>query len=277
MSTNGPYGTKAAETVSVVIPTFDRAFMLERAVLSCLAQTNPVHEVLVCDDGSTDDSHARMAALGDPRVKWLPGPHVGRPAVPRNRGVEAATGKWIAFLDSDDAWLPEKLALQMEHMSLVGTDASCTNAVRIRPTGESLGVYFTDASTTFGLKELLPVNRVICSSVLVKRSRLLQAGGFPEAPELKALEDYALWLRLCALTSFAYCAEPLVLYNDAPAASLRSGSMSVAAQRDAVLSDLRKANAYAVFPRAQRCAITRQLRRARCGSGRPITHWLFLR
>ena len=277
VSSTAPYGTRTEATVSVVIPTFDRAALLERAVLSCLSQTCPVHEVLVCDDGSTDDSQTRMAALGDPRIKWLPGPHAGRPAVPRNRGVKAATGEWLAFLDSDDEWEPEKLAFQMKRITQAGTLASCTNAERIMPTGTSAGLYFNDASPSWGLKELLKVNRVICSSAVVKRDLVIKAGGFPEAPELKALEDYALWLRIAAQAKFAYCAVPLVRYADAPESSVRSGSVDVNSQRDVILSGLLEWDDHLVYKTDQRREIVRHLRRARRYAGRPIWDWLFLR
>ena len=263
--------------MSVVIPTFNRAGLLERAVRSCLAQKFPVSEVLVCDDGSTDDSQARMAALGDARVRWLPGPHAGRPAVPRNRGIAAATGEWLAFLDSDDAWTPDKLTVQMEHMARAGAQPSCTNALRIAPTGDPAGPYFQEASASLGSKDLLQVNRVICSSAVVWRGLVLKAGGFPEAPELKALEDHALWLRIAAHTPFHYCADTLVRYADDPESSLRSGSQKVCVQRDVVLSDLLEWDGHKVFSRDQRRAAVRHLRRARRYPGRPIRDWLYHR
>lgn len=263
--------------VSAIIPTYNRAEAVERAVVSCLAQSHRELEVLVCDDGSTDGTEARIKALDDPRVRWVPGPHAGRPAVPRNRGIALAKGNWLAFLDSDDTWLPSKLERQLEQLERTGNKACCTNALRITPSGTSAGPYFNAPSSTFGLDELLEVNRVICSSSLVERGLVVKVGGFPEAPELKALEDYALWLRQAAFTRFDYLEEPLVHYADVPSESLRAGSVSVAAQRDAVLSDLRRSAAFTTFTPAQRRAITGQLRRARRYAGRPLTQWLFLR
>src|SRR5262249_7122187 len=100
-------------SVSVIIPTWNRAATVMAAVESALAQTHAPLEVLVCDDGSSDDSAQRVGALPDPRVRWLPGPRGGRPAIPRNRGIAAARGEWLAFLDSDDEWLPDKLERQL--------------------------------------------------------------------------------------------------------------------------------------------------------------------
>src|SRR5262245_1813867 len=99
--------------ISVIIPTWNRAQSVKRAISSALRQTHPPHEILVCDDGSTDNTEEVVRAMGDSRVRWIAGPHAGCPAVPRNRGIAASKGDWIAFLDSDDAWLPEKLEAQI--------------------------------------------------------------------------------------------------------------------------------------------------------------------
>src|SRR4051794_13419670 len=100
-------------SVSVIIPTWNRAATLGPAIQSVLNQTYPPREVLVCDDGSTDNSVDVVAQLDDQRIRWLPGGRGGRPAIPRNRGIGAATGEWLAFLDSDDEWLPDKLERQL--------------------------------------------------------------------------------------------------------------------------------------------------------------------
>ena len=270
-------GPGVGTRVSVIIPTYQRAAELERAVRSVLAQSHPVHEVLVCDDGSTDGSAERIAALADERVRWITGPRAGRPAIPRNRGIQQATGDWVAFLDDDDSWLPNKLALQLQRCAQENTQACCTNAERVLPGSEHGSPYFQDLRGPFALEQLLPVNRVICSSVLVRRELLQKAGGFPEDEGLRALEDYALWLRITAFTAFSYCPEALVRYSDAPANSLRGQQVPIDVQRDAVLSDLRAWSAHGHFIGPQRRSIARYLRGARRGAGRSITHWLFIR
>lgn len=271
---NGP---RSMAKVSVIIPTYQRAELLVRAVKSCLDQSMAVHEVLVCDDGSTDDSRQRIDALADPRVIWLPGPHTGRPAPARNRGVAAATGDWLAFLDSDDAWLPGKLEAQLAQIDQTGLGACCTNAERIGPDGRSLGPYFTAAPGTIDLAGLLHVNGVICSSALVKTALVREVGGFPEQESLKALEDYALWLRIATRTSFAWCGELLMHYTDAPATSLRAGPGDVHVQRDLVFTDLLQWGAQHQLDRRHRRRIVRHLRYARRKAGRPLAQWLFPR
>jgi glycosyltransferase involved in cell wall biosynthesis len=208
------------------------------AIRSALDQSLSPLEVLVCDDGSTDDTAARVAAVGDPRIRWIAGPRGGRPAIPRNRGIAAARGEWLAFLDSDDVWLPQKLARQMEAVTQSGHKASCTNGWRVKP-GAARQYFFPESENRqFDFDFLMPDNRVICSSALVHRSVIDSTGGFPEAVGLKAIEDYALWLRIVCLTSFDYIDEPLVDYIDDAANSVRAQDVGKWAQRTVIMKDL---------------------------------------
>jgi glycosyltransferase involved in cell wall biosynthesis len=209
------------DSVTVIIPTWNRANTLAAAVKSVLAQTHPVLEVLVCDDGSTDNTKEILAELNDPRIKFMEGPRAGRPAVPRNRGIQAANGEWIAFLDSDDAWLPEKLERQLADMRTAPAKASCTNAWKVIPGKGRVGEYLSIQANEFPLATLLKTNFVICSSAVIHKSILNEIGGFPEEEELKAIEDFALWLRVSTRTRFRYIAEPLVEYLDDAANSIR--------------------------------------------------------
>src|SRR5262245_42892691 len=224
-------------SVSVIIPTWNRAATVVAAVESALAQTHAPLEVLVCDDGSSDDSAQRVGAMSDPRVRWLPGPRGGRPAIPRNRGIVAARGEWLAFLDSDDEWLPDKLARQLAAVRATGRLACCTNAWRLSPGIDRRELMLSGPDGVYALAELLEGNRVICSSALIHKSLLANAEGFPEAAILKALEDYALWLRVACFTQFAHLAEPLVLYRDEPVASVRADGLDAKAQRVEVVAD----------------------------------------
>ncbi|MBK9175726.1 MAG: glycosyltransferase family 2 protein [Flavobacteriales bacterium] len=264
-------------TVSVIIPTHNRAEPLMRAVRSCLEQARPVLEVLVCADGCTDDSRARIAGMGDARVRWIDGPAAGRPAVPRNRGLHEALGDWIAFLDDDDSWEPGKLSTQLARLEGHDALAVSTNALRVRPDGKAPTPYFTAMPKESGLAELLTENHVICSSMLARRDAVLAAGGFPESPGLRAAEDYALWLRMAQRTRVLHCPEPLVRYNDAPDQSIRSQWSDAHRLRDAVLTDLLDWDNGQAFTAAQRRLIRRHLRKARRAAGRPLPDWLFLR
>jgi teichuronic acid biosynthesis glycosyltransferase TuaG len=199
-------------TVSAVISTFQRPDACERALLSALSQDPAPIEVLVCDDGSADDTAERFRAweARDPRVRYVRvEPNRGTPSPARNAGARAARGDWLAFLDDDDEWLPGKLAAQLEHVGeaeVIGTNAE-------RTTG---GLYFADAPPVqrVGRSAILAVNPIIQSSALVRRDALLAAGGFPEQRWLRALEDYGAWLAMADEGArFLVLGEPYVRYT----------------------------------------------------------------
>jgi teichuronic acid biosynthesis glycosyltransferase TuaG len=222
--------------ISVVIPTWNRASSIGAAIESVLNQTYPVHEILVCDDGSTDNTREVVSTYKDSRICFLEGEHAGLPAVPRNRGIQMATGDWIAFLDSDDCWLPEKLSIQMHAIKKSGSDACSTNAWRVIPSNGRTLPYLQYDSSIIKMSDLLKVNWVICSSALVKRDIVLMCGGFPEDSRFRAIEDFALWLRVAASTDFVFCRDPLVDYLDVPSESVRANSKD-AEQQEAVRLD----------------------------------------
>lgn len=226
--------------VSVIIPTWNRAETIEKAVRSALAQTVSPLEVLVCDDGSTDNTEQIVKSIGDQRVRWIPGPHGGRPSIPRNRGIMESKGEWLAFLDSDDEWLPEKLDRQLSLAGKIGCKAICCNAYRFIPDRGIEGVLLQWGKEMVTFQDLLQVNHVICSSALIHRSLSETVIGFPEAPQLKALEDYALWLRVSTQTDFAFVNEPLVIYRDDANSSVRKEGTDVWLQKKLVLKDFRQ-------------------------------------
>ena len=214
------------DTVSVVIPTWNRSKFLVRAIRSALGQSHQPLEILVCDDGSSDDSEHAVASIGDSRVQWVGGKRGGRPAVPRNRGIARSRGTWIAFLDDDDQWAPEKLSRQFAALSEAETGACCSAALKMTTSGVDGSYQLGWDQGTVRFDDLLIGNRVICSSALVRKDLIEKAGGFPEAPVLASIEDYALWLRIAAFTGFAFSPDPLVLYNDAPSSGIRVRSPS---------------------------------------------------
>ena len=162
--------------------------------MSALSQDPAPIEVLVCDDGSADETPERFRAweARDPRVRYIRvEPNRGTPSPVRNAGTRAARGDWVAFLDDDDAWLPGKLAAQLEHSA--AADVVATNAM----TSDG-SPYFPETSGvhTIDRRAFLYDNPVIQSSVMSRRDIVLAAGGFPEAKWLSAIEDYALWWSL---------------------------------------------------------------------------------
>lgn len=223
--------------VSVVIPTWNRSAVLAQAIHSVLSQTYPPLEVLVCDDGSTDDTEHVIASFKDPRVIWLPGEHSGRPAVPRNRGIRASKGEWIAFLDDDDTWLPEKLEKQLELSQRTGLHAVCSRAFSSEGYNSDNMYRLEWSGKSLSFQDLLQGNHVICSSVMIQKSVLSRVDAFPEAVELASIEDYALWLRVAVLTRFAFQDEALVIYADSPQTSIRSVNTDAWRQKQLVLGN----------------------------------------
>jgi teichuronic acid biosynthesis glycosyltransferase TuaG len=209
--------------VSIIIPTWNRSSLLVDAVRSSLSQTVRSFEVLVCDDGSTDDSEYLVKSLQDSRVKWIEGRRFGYPGPARNRGIQLAQGKWVAFLDSDDLWAADKLERQLDAMYLRGLQASSTNAKQVIPSSiDEPSPLLCLEKDTITLSDLLSSNWIVCSSMLVDRNLLIEAGGFPEGQEFRAIEDYALWLKVSALTNIAYLSSCHVSYRDDPSTSIRS-------------------------------------------------------
>jgi teichuronic acid biosynthesis glycosyltransferase TuaG len=217
---------KAAPLVSVVIPTHNRSGDLRFAMDSVLAQTMPDLELVVCDDGSSDDTAdvVRTYARKDPRVIYAPDAPSGRPSIPRNRGIRLAQGMWVAFLDSDDRWAPNKLELQLAILTTAHATACCTAAYRVVDWAASLHQRLLPRHAAPTLRSLIARNTIVLSSVVASRASLLNAGGFPEDNNLTAIEDYALWLRLARLGPWTYLDAPLTYYHDMPASSIRAAA-----------------------------------------------------
>lgn len=213
--------------MSVVIPNFNRGHLLAAAVASALSQEQTELEVLVCDDGSTDDSESVVNSFADPRVRWLAGSHTGGPAGPRNRGLNAASGKWVAFLDSDDTWRGGKTKAQVDRLNKTGALACATNAYRLPPVGDTpAGLLYSELPATIRLSDQLARNYVITSSLMASTTELRRVGGFPEVPVRSIFEDYALWLRLAHEEPIVTLDHPWVNYRDDAATSHRGGMTS---------------------------------------------------
>jgi glycosyltransferase involved in cell wall biosynthesis len=225
------------EKVSVIIPTWNAALTIKRAILSALNQTYPPLEILVCDDGSSDNTKEIVESINDPRVRWLAGTHTGGPAIPRNRGANVSKGEWLAFLDSDDEWFEEKLEKQLHIVNKLGCKAASTNARRVVPVKGEIGNVISWEKERISFDDLLKVNQVICSSAIVHRSLWRVILGFPEAYELRSIEDWACWLRVTTQTDFAYVNEALVVYWDDPSKSLRKDSPDFWTQRKLVFNN----------------------------------------
>jgi glycosyltransferase involved in cell wall biosynthesis len=201
--------------VSVLMPAFNAEQYVRRAVQSVVDQTFDGWELILADDGSTDATAAAAGADRDPRIRILSGEHTGLPAAARNRALTAARGRFIAFLDADDEWRPDKLRIQME--VLAGEPVAGlvhTNAEVLRDGAVVSRAATGDVSLWPDFQRLLEGNCLINSSVLLRRELLERHGAFDVDPVLRGTEDYELWLRLAPLTRYAFLDEPLVLYRE---------------------------------------------------------------
>jgi glycosyltransferase involved in cell wall biosynthesis len=201
--------------VSVVLPTFNRLKYLRSAVDSVFAQTFADWELIVADDGSEGETAAYVAALANqPKVKVLRLAHTGNPGAVRNAACRAARGEYIAFLDSDDVWLPEKLDLQVASLrSHPKRGWSHTAFAVIDESGEPLcgaRSRWWPAADGWILESLIKMETVIATSSLIVRRRLLeQVGGFDNKQRM--CEDYDLFLRFAGLTEMEGIRDTLLL------------------------------------------------------------------
>ena len=197
-----------APLVSVIIPTYNRADLVRQAVASVKAQTFRDFEIVVVDDGGTDGTSEVLSA--EPGLRLLRHPHRQGVAAARNLGVDAARGEWLAFLDSDDLWLPDKLARQISWLEnhpevlICQTDETWVRrGVRVNKPAAHRKVAGQIFLPSLGRCMISP------SAVMLHR-RLLEAhGGFDET--LPAAEDYDLWLRLTWRYEVGLVDEPLVI------------------------------------------------------------------
>ncbi len=191
-----------APVVSVVIPTFNRADDLVRCFASLEAQTFSSFEVLLCDDGSTDHTAAvvTQAAL-HLTVHHLVLPHAGLPAAARNAGLRMAAGRYVAFLDSDDWWLPEKLARSVAALE-AGADLVFHDLLRVpttRPWLRNQRVKSRRLRHPVRASLLRRGNAIPNSSVVMRRALLDEVGLMSEDPAVRA-EDFDMWLRVAERT-----------------------------------------------------------------------------
>ncbi|MBN1443884.1 MAG: glycosyltransferase family 2 protein [Planctomycetes bacterium] len=198
----------SAFTVSVIVPTHNRAGLLERALRSVDAQSRPPDELIVVDDGSTDDTERRVRDLW-PGAVYLRQEHRGVSAA-RNRGIEASSCAWVAFLDSDDDWLPRKLERQIAALEAAPGFRIChTDEIWIRR-GRRVNPMRKHAKAGGDIFErCLPLCAISPSSAMISRSVLEEVGLFDES--FPVCEDYDLWLRICSRMPVLYVDEMLVV------------------------------------------------------------------
>jgi glycosyltransferase involved in cell wall biosynthesis len=224
-------------TISVIIPTFNRSKLVVNAIRSVLCQTYRDYEIVVVDDGSTDDTAQALKPYMD-RIRYVYQPNRGASAA-QNRGVELARGDWVSILASDDVWLPTKLETQLKAVAVLGKDfGACFTNCDFVGSRHVLLSAFEQA----GLREEVPFGpleepfkfilgrhpAIYVQSLLVLRSLMKQLNGFDE--HLVVGEDTDLLFRLAFKTRFCFVNETLVRIDRTP--SREVGLMELFSKRD---------------------------------------------
>ena len=193
--------------ISVIIPTYNRKHTLQRAIDSVLAQKFKPFEIIIVDDGSKDGTKEWLLQ-NYPSVQYIHQPNNGVSSA-RNKGIQISQGSWIALLDSDDEWMPEKLEYQSRFIEVNRNSSFChTNEIWIR---NGVRVNQMKKHKKYGgdiFKHCLDICRISPSSSIIKKDVFEEVGAFDES--LTVCEDYDLWLRVTAKFNILFLDEPLI-------------------------------------------------------------------
>lgn len=217
--------------VSVVIPTYNRAGIICETIDNLFQQTYRHFEVIVVDDGSTDDTRSKLLKYGN-RIRLIRQKNCG-PAVARNHGARVARGEIIAFQDSDDLWKPTKLERQVSLLERDSSLACCLCNIRLEIVD---GKEFTSFDQSLihpqqeegiwlNVADVLATRFVLFTqAVAIRRETFEKLGGFDES--LRYLEDYDLPLRLALIGPWAFIREPLVIYRKGSSLSFSQAALN---------------------------------------------------
>jgi glycosyltransferase involved in cell wall biosynthesis len=202
------------DSVGVVIPTYNRPDRTVEAIRSVMAQTYSISEIVVVDDGSSlnyrDELRTQLSTLP---VRLIEIERSCHPGNARQVGITSLSSKWVAFLDSDDVWFPNKVEKQLNYARAKNSRAICSNAL-INDNNNSLKSLLQEVPKKLNLKRLLRANLIITSSVLIERELILEIGGFVKSYPALGAEDYATWLRIATKTQWDYLDDDLLLYDN---------------------------------------------------------------
>lgn len=209
------------DLVSIIMPSFGTAPFIAESIESVQAQSYKNWELIIVDDCSTDNTDEVVKPfLSDERIKYLKNEKNSGAAVSRNRALREASGKWIAFLDSDDLWMPEKLEKQIHFMEKNGYRFSYTNYAEIDIEDNRNGIMVTGPKriTKTGFFNYCWPG---CLTVMYDRD----AVGFIQIADIKKNNDYAMWLKVCRKADCYLLDEELALYRRGRAGSVSTQSI----------------------------------------------------
>jgi glycosyltransferase involved in cell wall biosynthesis len=197
---------------SIIIPTFNHAHLIKKCLLSLIDQTYPNWEAIVVNNYSEDDTIEVVESFQDSRIRIINFHNQGIIAAARNEGIRSSKGNWIAFLDSDDWWYPSKLTKILPLLD--NYDLIYHKLDIYKPTGKGWGEIRGHCYMSPIFDNLLVKgNQIPNSSALIKKQVIEEVGYLSEEPNLFAIEDYDLWLRVSKLTErFYYLNQSLGAY-----------------------------------------------------------------
>ena len=205
------------QKVSIVIPTHNRAHLIRRAIGSVLNQIYQDFEIIIVDDASTDNTREVVESFNDKRIRYIRHENKRGAAAARNTGITSASGKYIAFQDSDDKWLPEKLGRQVEILETSPSEVGVVHTKFSRIIdNEKVYLTWTTIHTreTDIHKKLLKGNFIGTPTTLLKKECFERVGMFDE--RLTQLEDWEMWIRISKYHHFKYLDDPLVITYSMP-------------------------------------------------------------
>lgn len=206
--------------VSIIMPSYNTAPYIKETIQSVLDQTYQNWELIIVDDCSTDNTDEVVASIKDERIRYLKNEKNSGAAVSRNRALREAKGRWVAFLDSDDLWMPEKLEKQIFFMEKNGYSFSYTNYEEIDVEGNITGVKITGPKkvTKTGMFNYCWLG---CLTVMYDRNVV----GLIQIVDIKKNNDYAMWLKVCKSVDCYLLDEFLAKYRKGRAGSVSTHSI----------------------------------------------------
>ncbi len=221
MILNGEDGiSREADLVSIIMPSYNTAPYIKETIQSVLDQTYTNWELIIVDDCSTDNTEEVLATINDSRIRYFKNEKNSGAAVSRNKALRAAKGQWIAFLDSDDLWMSEKLEKQINFMKKNGYSFSYTNYEEIDVDGNKTGIKITGPKriTKTGMFNYCWPG---CLTVMFDADKI----GLIQIEDIKKNNDYAMWLKVCQKADCYLLDEYLAQYRKGRAGSVSTHSI----------------------------------------------------
>ena len=230
--------------VSVIMPAYNASNYIQEAINSVIAQTFTDWELIIVDDGSTDNTAmlVKEYLLKDSRIQYFYQEN-GKQGKARNFAISKSKGEYLAFLDADDLWLPEKLEIQLleikdKNVDLLFADSYVFNNDQIQDTSQNMNIPTSVYYDISSLKLFLKGNRIPILTVLVKRDKVLAVGGFSEALHIQNIEDYHLWLKLLMTGCVLYSSDSIIAKYRVHNSSVTSGDKLVVSKIPNAFFDL---------------------------------------